>query len=251
MRAGPRDWVGLARSLVIYRCRPWKTRALARLYAEILRPGDLAFDIGAHAGNRTRAMLAAGARVVALEPQPLFHAWLARDLPKGVTLLRAAAGADPGRGRLAISRLHPTVTSLVPGFAETMAAAPGFGYVRWDAEAEVDVTTLDALIAREGRPRFIKIDVEGGEATVLAGLSAPVDWIAFEALPTLPGVTTAALARLGTLGAYEFNFIPGEQNRFALADWTGAAGIEAALDRFGRSGDVYARLATRDGATRG
>ena len=127
MRPGPRDWAGLARSLVIYRGRPWKTRALARLYAGILAPGDLAFDIGAHAGNRTRAMLAVGARVVTLEPQPLFHAWLARDLPPGARLLRAAAGASPGRARLAISRLHPTVTSLTPGFAEAMAPKPGAG----------------------------------------------------------------------------------------------------------------------------
>ncbi|PZQ47978.1 MAG: FkbM family methyltransferase [Rhodovulum sulfidophilum] len=247
MRHGPRDWAGLARSLVIYRCRPWKARALARLYAEILGPGDLAFDIGAHAGNRTRAMLAQGARVIALEPQPLFHAWLARDLPRGATLLRAAAGARAGRARLAISRLHPTVTSLAPGFAETMAGAAGFGYVRWDAEAEVEVTTLDALIAREGRPRFIKIDVEGAEDSVLAGLSTPVDWIAFEALPALPGVTAAALVRLEALGSYRFNFIPGEAERFALPDWTDAARIAAFVAAAGCAGDVYARLGGADG----
>ena len=174
--------------------------------------------------------------------------WLARDLPPGARLLRAAAGASPGRARLAISRLHPTVTSLTPGFAEAMAAAPGFGAVRWDAEEEVEVTTLDALIAREGRPRFIKIDVEGGEDAVLAGLSAPIDWIAFEALPALPGVTERAPEHLDMLGAYRFNFISGEKNRFDLDRWTDAAGIAALLASSGRSGDVYARLggATRD-----
>ncbi len=99
----------------------------------MIGPGDLAFDIGAHAGNRTRAMLRAGARVVALEPQAAFHALLARDLPAGATVIRAAAGAAPGVARLAVSRLHPTLASLAPGFAARMAAAPGFEHVRWDA----------------------------------------------------------------------------------------------------------------------
>lgn len=239
---GARALAGLARSLLIYRARPWKARALARLYRGILRPGDLAFDIGAHVGNRTRAMLTAGARVVALEPQPLLRAFLERDLPPGVTLVGAAAGARTGTALLAIPRLHPTVASLAPGFAERMAATKGFGHVRWDAAETVEVTTLDALIAAHGRPRFVKIDVEGFEDAVLAGLRAPVDWIAFETLPALPGVARASLARIGELGDYRFNFIAGEAPGFVLEDWTDAAGISTLISRAGRSGDVYARL---------
>src|SRR4029077_12170154 len=119
LRAG----AGLARSLLIYRARPWTIPRLARFYATMLRPGDLAFDIGAHAGNRTRAMLRAGARVVALEPQWLFHAFLARDLPRAAPLLRAAAGAEPGVADLMVARLHPTVASIATGFAERMRSA--------------------------------------------------------------------------------------------------------------------------------
>ncbi|TPE47568.1 FkbM family methyltransferase [Amaricoccus solimangrovi] len=241
-RPAARDLAGLARSLVIYRARPWKNRALARLYGTILRPGDLAFDIGAHVGNRSRAMLAAGARVVALEPQPLLHAFLARDLPPGATLIRAAAGAREGTGQLAIPRLHPTVASLAPGFAAEMGTAPGFAHVRWDAAETVRVTTLDALIAAHGAPRFVKIDVEGFEDAVLAGLSHPVGWIAFETLPALPRVAAASLERISLLGRYEFNFISGETRGFALDAWTDAAGIAALLARAARSGDVYARL---------
>ena len=51
-----RTWLGLARSLMIYRSRPWQQARLAAFYARILRPGDLAFDIGAHVGTREQVM---------------------------------------------------------------------------------------------------------------------------------------------------------------------------------------------------
>ena len=126
-----------------------------------------------------------------------------------------------------------------------MRAAPGFAGVRWDAEESVEVTTLDALIAAYGLPRFIKIDVEGFEAEVLAGLARPVPWVAFEYLPAAPEATAACIARLSALGPYEFNLVPGEARSFALETWRDAAAIAPALAeaaRGGRSGDLYARL---------
>jgi FkbM family methyltransferase len=236
---------GLARSLVIYRARPWRIARLARFYRDLIAPGDLAFDIGAHVGNRTLALLAAGARVVALEPQRLFHAFLCRDLPPSVTLLPLAAGRAPGRATLAVSRRHPTVSSLAPGFAEQMRAAPGFERVSWDAVETVEVTTLDRLLAEHGLPRFIKIDVEGAESEVVAGLSRPVPWLAFESLPSTPAATAACLDRLADLGHYRFNLVEGERAAFALDRWHDRSGIAAALaarPADARPADVYARL---------
>ena len=57
-------WLGLIRSLVIYH-NPLTRLAWRRFYRDLLDPGDLVFDVGAHVGTRARAMRAAGARVVA------------------------------------------------------------------------------------------------------------------------------------------------------------------------------------------
>ena len=125
-----------------------------------------------------------------------------------------------------------------------MAAAPGFARVRWDASEPVEITTLDALIATHGLPRFVKIDVEGFEPQVLAGLTAAPPWVAFEYLPAALDSAQACVARLAALGPYAFSLVPGETLAFA-ADWQPAAGFAATLAvraRDARPGDVYARL---------
>lgn len=43
-------------------------KARDRFYANFIRKDDLCFDVGANLGNRVASLLAAGARVVAIEP---------------------------------------------------------------------------------------------------------------------------------------------------------------------------------------
>lgn len=244
--SGLRSALGLGRSLAIYYGRPWRQRRLARFYRELLPPDALAFDIGAHVGNRARALRAAGARVVALEPQAPFAGFLRRTLPAGITLIEAAVGAEAGEATLAVSRLHPTVSSLA-GLPAELSEASGFAHVRWDARQRVAVTTLDALIAAHGRPDFVKIDVEGHEAEVLAGLTRPLPLVAIEYLPQLPAVATAAVRRLAALGPCRFNAVPGEATAFAWPAWRDAeATLQwlAALGPSDGSGDLYARSVT-------
>ena len=109
-------FLGLARSMAIYHGIAGRQRRMRELYSSLLRPGDLVFDIGAHAGNRSRAFASLGCDVVALEPQPDF-ARVLRMLFAGtpqVTVVEAAASNAPGRATLSISERTPTVTTLAP-----------------------------------------------------------------------------------------------------------------------------------------
>lgn len=242
--------IGLARSLVIYHGIPGRQRRLRRLYADFVTPGALAFDIGAHAGNRTRALRALGAQVVALEPQPDFHALL-RRLFRGdpsVTILDEAAGAACGQAELALSERTPTVTTLAGDWRAARSREADFAGVRWNRTTTVAVTTLDALIARFGVPAFVKIDVEGHEPEVLAGLSQPIPVLSFEYLPAALDTVAACIARLAALGAYRFNWSPGESFALAEASWLDGDGVMAALRSPAarrRSGDVYAQRISR------
>jgi FkbM family methyltransferase len=241
-----RIW-GIARSLVIYHCQPGRHRRLVNFYRQFLVPGDVGFDLGAHVGGRVRAWRKLDARVVAVEPQPdclrVLRLFFGRD--RGVTIVPVAVGAKPGTARLALSTRTPTVSSMSPRWIESVAADRSFAGVRWDRSVDVEMQTLDALIATHGEPAFCKIDVEGSEVDVLAGLSRPLRGLSFEYLPPAHDAALEALERVQRLGDYEFNYSPVETAQMAGERWFDAAELVGVLERYrplGRSGDVYARL---------
>jgi FkbM family methyltransferase len=185
--------------------------------------------------------------VVAVEPQPdclrVLRLLYGRD--PGVTIVPLAVGAAPGRARLTLSTTTPTVSSMSPAWIDAVAVDRRFARVRWNRSIEVEVVTLDHLVALHGEPAFCKIDVEGFEVEVLSGLSRPLPALSFEYLPATHDLALAALDRVEGLGDYRFNYSPVETMRLASDRWLDPAGLAAVLDRFrplGRSGDVYARL---------
>ena len=237
----------LGRSLDVYYGDPPRDAAMDKLYARFLKPGALAFDIGSHVGDRIGSFRRVGARVVALEPQPLC-ARVIRTIYEGdayVTLVESACGPKPGKLTLHINSANPTVTTASADFVKAAGGAGGWEGQRWDQTIEVPVTTMDTLIAAHGVPGFVKIDVEGFEADVLAGLSTRVPALSFEFTTIQRDVAHACLARLSELGAYRFDVALGESQLLELGRWVDAAEMRRTIDALphsANSGDVYAVL---------
>ena len=238
---------GVMRSLRIYYGNRQRREALDRHYARFVTKGDLVFDIGSHVGDRVAAFRRLGARVIAVEPQPALATTLrlfyGRDTT--VTLVESAVGRQPGAIALKLNLDNPTVSTASDAFIAAAHDAPGWEGQQWTRTVEVPVTTLDALIARHGTPRFIKIDVEGFEAEVLAGLSAPVAALSFEFTTIQRDIACACIARCAAIGYGAFEASLGESLAFvherkltagAITDW-----LMGLPDR-ANSGDIYATL---------
>ena len=138
------------------------------LSGELLRGGDFV-DVGAHAGMYTLvAAFETEGRVLALEPNPLARGQLVENVAlngfTNVVVVPKAAGAAPGRAQLHVPRTpDPSFSSLEAGrFAE-------------GAPIDVEVTTVDAEVEAHGLvPALVKVDVDGREVDVVAGMARTI-----------------------------------------------------------------------------
>ena len=218
---------------------------LREMMRPAVRPGALVFDIGAHVGDRARVLSGLGARVVAVEPQPRLVRFLrcAFAANPRVTVVAAAVGAREGTLDLLVNTANPTVSTGSGALVAAAAHAAGWQGQRWEESVTVPLTTLDALVARFGRPDFVKIDVEGLEDQVLAGLSEPVPILSFEFTTVQRDVGVAAVHRAETLGYGAFNLSLGETHAFLFPEPVDADTIAdtiIGLPEEANSGDVYA-----------
>lgn len=242
----PRKPGGIARSLHVYYRDAARTQRMDALHALLVPQGGLVFDIGAHVGDRTASFARLGARVVALEPQPrVFRALrLIHGRHPRITLHCAAAGAQAAQMTMYLNTENPTISTASTDFIAASQGAAGWQGQVWDHEISVPVTTLDQLIADHGLPDFVKIDVEGHEAAVLAGLTTALPLLSFEFTTIQRDVAEACMDRLADLGAYEYNLSLGEEHRLRHLTWVSDAALRAQirdLPEAANSGDVFAR----------
>jgi FkbM family methyltransferase len=236
---------GIVRSLRLYYGDGQRRAAMELLYGRFVKSGDLVFDIGAHVGDRVAAFRRLGARVVAVEPQPALVKTLkliyGRD--RGVIIEALAVSRRPGMIDLKLNIDNPTVSTASDAFLRASHGAPGWEAQSWSKTIGVAATTIEALIERHGIPAFIKIDVEGLEAEVLAGLPLAVAALSFEFTTILPKVAADCITRCAALGYARYNAILGETHALVHPRWLGAAEISAwlaSLPLEANSGDVYA-----------
>jgi FkbM family methyltransferase len=237
---------GMMRSLAVYYGQVWRRGRLEAFYRQFLAPGSLAFDIGSHVGNRTRAWRHLDARVVAVEPQPDFFRLLQRLFGRDpqVTLENCGIAAQAGEGTLWISSATPTVSSCTQDWVDDARRAERFSAVQWDQNLPITMRTLQELIDQYGVPDFCKIDIEGGEEDALRGLHTPIPALSFECVSAMSQRAQRCIDLLGDLGSYEFRYSKLETMRWSSDRWLDASEMKAflaALPADAPAGDVYAR----------
>ena len=161
--------LGNDNSLCLYVCGSFEPNEFAFL-DRVLKPGMVFIDVGANDGYYT---LFAARRVgptglvVAAEPSSRERAHLQRNLGRNgldnVTVVPAAIGAASG-----LADLH--LAHGVHAGHNTLGAFAHDDVVRASLE-RVAIEPLDSVVSRLGLARvdFVKIDVEGAEARVVAG----------------------------------------------------------------------------------
>jgi FkbM family methyltransferase len=131
-----------------------------------VRPGEVAFDIGANVGFLTilaSRLVGPAGRVVAFEPEPRNLERLRRHCDwngaANVRIIEAAVSSRSGKGRL--------------GVAGDQSSAG------LDPRGEIDVTlvAIDELVQSHEipPPEFMKVDVEGHELDVLRGARRTIE----------------------------------------------------------------------------
>lgn len=137
-------------------------------YRRLLKPGDVAVDVGAHAGehlNHFVRLVGETGTVHAFEPVPhLAKALEARYRSvRGVHIHQAAVSRMPGQTDFVVA------DSLAEsGLRARFFSRPGTR----TKTIRVRVETLDGALAGLDRLAFVKMDIEGGELDALGGATA-------------------------------------------------------------------------------
>jgi len=161
--------LGNDNSLCLYVCGSFEPNEFAFL-DENLKPGMVFVDAGANDGYYTlfaaRKVGVAG-RVVAVEPSSRERVNLRRNIQRNnfenVRIVTEALGAATGEADLRLAQDKHSGHNTLGRFAHDDVAAA--------RPERVQVETLDVVVQRLALPRvdFVKIDVEGAEANVIAG----------------------------------------------------------------------------------
>jgi FkbM family methyltransferase len=154
------------------------------LLGALLKPGDVAIDVGANVGTHAVVLaqrVGPGGAVLAFEPQRVLHQVLTTNATlNGITWLRAvhaAVGASSG------------AIDVPPIDYAQRGDFGGLQLGNWAHGEQVTVITLDSLALK--RCALIKVDVRGMEAQVLEGAGAliaatkPVLYLAHDHAPVV------------------------------------------------------------------
>jgi FkbM family methyltransferase len=155
---------------MLLKWRAWQAARFGEREIRLLRylvdPMRAAIDIGAAEGVYAFFLQRLARRCIAFEPNPSYHLGLKRALPK-VEIHQAAVSAVEGDATLRI----PVVNGIPYAGWGTIEPKNQFTELPPHGVDEIKVRTLRPDRMALGDVGFVKIDVEGHELDVLAGLS--------------------------------------------------------------------------------
>ncbi len=125
--------------------------------SDLVAPGRVAVDVGAHRGLWSYVMSQRASAVHAFEPNPAVYAYLSRIRVRGVQAHQVALSNVAGNASLYLPDAWRSGRA-------TIAMEQG------DSVATVETKTLDAYDLRD--VGFVKVAVEGHEEAVLEGATA-------------------------------------------------------------------------------
>jgi len=155
---------------VLVRWRAWEDKRFGepeiRLLKYLVDPRRIAIDIGAAEGVYTFYLQKIARRCVAFEPNPDSYAYLKRALT-GVEIHHAAVSSVEGEATLRV----PVVNGIAYAGWGTIEPKNQLTEVPRHSLREIRVPTMRPDQMALDDVGFVKIDVEGHELDVLAGLS--------------------------------------------------------------------------------
>jgi FkbM family methyltransferase len=234
--------------------RRYNRSELVRFISVFVKNGDLVFDIGANVGWKTELFVALGARVIAVEPQKECIDVLQRRFQSSrlVRIKKLAVGANETVSHIWKSDVRNQLSSMSAEWISAVRKSGRFRHFEWSSVEPVNVTTLDNLIQRYGVPDFCKIDTEGYESEVIAGLTQPLKALSIEYHIEFLDSAQECVEHLNKLGNCKFNYTLGEASVWASKKWLYSDQVIRAIrsmDVNTLQGDIYVRSVDEADAT--
>ena len=191
-------------------------------FGSLVKPGELCFDVGANLGQTIDCLSELGCRIISFEPNPYCVALLSKKYQSNINvqILPIALSSQTGTAKLHFN-----------GTASTASLRKDWPY-ETEEEVDVEVSTLELMIAKLGHPDLIKIDVEGFELEVIKGLKTVVRTIVFEIHKRETDLGIQVLEHIMSMGGFVgIKATTGDHSEWLIDSWSTNTDLAHLWDR--------------------
>ena len=217
-------------------------------FKNIIKSGDLVFDVGANIGDMTDIFLSCGAIVICFEPVKSCVDILNNKFIGNNNVIIHNIGLANTDATIPFYLSNGGSTISTFSYEYTKSGLFTKHGASWGEGIEISCSTLDTMINKHGIPDFCKIDVEGFELSVISGLSKKIPCISFEMHST---VDQDILNHLNKVGYTLFNFCIGNTDEYYFDTWVDSNELVIELNKLNTDnnwediwilwGDIYCK----------